>query len=373
MYLGDTADITVHQVQEDKTLAVPVPARSGPWGGTSVDKAYLWFLNDIFGIRVFETFRRDLVNFYEFFQNFEVIKRESVSSKTSNMIRLTIPIALIGILKHHRKIRGSHCYIMETCLRESNYCEAGIKSAAGKLMLPIEIFENFFCPTINKLVNHLSEMLRELDLTDVKTILFVGGFSECELVRERFKRCFGETKQLVFPDEASLAVLKGAVYFGHSKDPHVVARFTYGFQIWPKFDKSKYSIDRKIIVNGEERCRGVFLKIFTKGDPITPGLKKSQYFKPLAKGENELECGVFVSNQRNPMYIDDPGCVKLGTVAIPLRKNERLTHEEIEESIILWHTYIKVTVYNCRTKQKNERVFDLLSPEIHLPENNIEI
>lgn len=344
------------------------------WGGNNVDRVYRQFLEEIFGSSVLETFERDpedIIEYYEFWQNFEV-KKIACSMKSSK-IRLSIPIALTDIAKYHRKIKGNHREIMETCLRESKYCDAGISCEGGKLNLPIEIFENFFCPNIHKLVDHLSKMFRdELD-SDVNSILFVGGFSECELVRERLKRRFGDTKQLVFPDEASLAVLKGAVYFGHSKDLHVVARFTYGFQICPKFDKSKHSIDRKIMVNGEERCRDVFLKIFTKEDPITPGLKKSQYFKPFAKGENELECGVFVSNQRNPTYIDDPGCVKLGTVAIPLRKNERLTNAEIEESIILWHTYIEVTLYNCRTKQKNERVFDLLSPEIHLPKNNIEI
>lgn len=374
VYLGGTADITVHQLQENKTLAKIVLSCGGEWGGINVDRAYRQFLEDIFGSSVLKIFERDpedIIDYYDFWQNFEVRKR--VSFMKSNKIRLSIPLALTEIANNHRKINKRHLEIIETCLRESNYCNTGISCEMGKLSLPIKVFENFFSPTVNKLVDHLSKMFRdELD-SDVNSILFVGGFSECELVREQLMRRFGDTKQLVFPDEASLAVLKGAVYFGHSKDLHVVARFTYGFQICPKFDKSKHSIDRKIMVNGEERCRDVFLKIFTKGDPITPGLKKSQYFKPLAKGENELECGVFVSNQRNPTYIDDPGCVKLGTVAIPLRKNERLTNAEIEESITLGHTYIEVTVYNCRTKHKNERVFDLLSPEIHLPKNNFEI
>lgn len=126
-------------------------------------------------------------------------------------------------------------------------------------------------------------------------------------------------------------------------------------------------------MNGQERCRDAFLRIVTKGDLITPGLKKSQFFKPLEEGENVLEFGVFVSNQRNPVYVDDPGCLKLGTVEIPLTKNERLTNVEIEESIIFEENYIKVTAYNCKTKQKNERIFDLLSPEVRLPSKQIEM
>lgn len=376
VYLGGTTDITVHQLEENNTLAELVPVNGGEWGGINVDKAYRQFLEDIFGSSVLEKFESDpdnIIDYYEFWQNFEVKKRVPISRKTSRKISLVIPLALIEIVKEQMRIKGNFLEIMKTCLRESKYCDTGIYSEAGKLMLPIEFFETFFSPAINELVDHLSKMFGELDLTDVKTILFVGGFSECELMRDRLKRHFGHTKKLVFPDEASLAVLKGAVYFGHCKDlvSHRVAEFTYGFEIWPKFDESKHSIDRKIMVNGEERCRGVFLKIVTKGDPITPNLKKSLFFKPLEKEKNVHECDVFASSQRNPTYVDDPGCAKLGTLQIPLTKCKRQINTDIELSIIFGETYIKVMAYNFKTQQVNEINFDFLSPEIHLPSSYI--
>lgn len=337
-------------------------------------------MEDIFGENVLKIFKTDPVNavdYFEFWQNFEVKKREPLRSKTktTDKIRLNIPVVIIEIAKNQMQIKGKNFEVLKTCLGESKYRETGICCEVGKLVLPSPSFENFFSPTTNELIDHLSKMFTDKLVSDVKTMLFVGGFSECELVRERLKRQFGNTKRLVFPCEASLAVLKGAVYFGHCKDmiSRRVARFTYGFQIWPKFDKFKYSSDRKKMVNGEERCRDVFLKIVTKGDPIAPGSKKSQIFKPLEQSENVLECGVFVSNQKDPKYVDDPGCVKLGTLAVPLTKYERQTNAEIEESIIFGETYIKVTAYNCRTNEEHESIFDLLSPEIHLPINRIEL
>lgn len=355
-----------------------MPASCGEWGGTIVDKAYRQFLEDIFGSSVLERFENDQdnsIDYYEFWQNFEVKKRDNRNSETSNKISLIVPLLLTEIVKEQTQIKGYHQEIIKSCLRESKYCDTGIYSGAGKLYLPIEFFENFFSPAINELVDHLSKMFRELDLTDVKTILFVGGFSECGLMRDRLKRHFGNTKRLVFPDEAGLAVLKGAVFFGHCKDlvSRRVAKYTYGFQIEPKFDKSKYSLDRKIVVNGEERCRGVFLKIIDKGDLIHPGMKRSQILTRLMLDENVLEGGVFISNQRNPTYVDDPGCVKLGTVAIPLTKNERQINTEIEVSITFGETYIKVTACNIKTQQEHESIFDFLSPEVRLPSNHIEI
>lgn len=377
-YLGGTTDVAVHQLQENKTIAELIPASGGEWVGTNVDKAYRQFLEDIFGSRVLEAFESDPDNRLDcciLWQNFELKKRESVNSKTTNTMNMLIPLALVEVVKEQKQIKGNLPTIINTCIRESKYCNTCIWSETGRICLPIENFKNFFRPTVNEIVDHLSKIFRDDLGSDVKTILFVGGFSEYELVQELLKHRFGDTKRLVFLRDASAVVLKGAVYFGHCKDfiSPPVAIFTYGFEIWPKFDKSKHSINRKEIVNGQERCRDVFLRIVAKGDLITPGLKKSQFFKPLEEGENVLEFGVFVSNQRNPVYVDDPGCLKLGTVEIPLTKNERLTNVEIEESIIFEENYIKVTAYNCKTKQKNERIFDLLSPEVRLPSKQIEM
>jgi activator of 2-hydroxyglutaryl-CoA dehydratase len=43
----------------------------------------------------------------------------------------------------------------------------------------------------------------------------VGGFSECELVQDAIRDKIGTSIKLIIPVEAGLAVLKGAVLFGH--------------------------------------------------------------------------------------------------------------------------------------------------------------
>lgn len=109
--------------------------------------------------------------------------------------------------------------------------------------------------------------------------------------------------------------------------------------------------------------------MFTKGEPISFGVKKSLFFKPMVLGENVLECGIFVSNQKDPKYTDEPGCVKLCTLLVPLPNFERQKNVEIEESITYGETQIKVSAYNCKTKEEHEIVIDLLSPDINLPDN----
>ena len=56
---------------------------------------------------------------------------------------------------------------------------------------------------------------------DVGTIVLVGGFSECGLLQKTIREFF-KGKKIIKPDEAGLATLKGAVYFGHI--PEAISR-----------------------------------------------------------------------------------------------------------------------------------------------------
>lgn len=367
-----TTDITVFKqlLQEDKTFTELVATCSEEWGGTNVNEAFRQFLEDIYGIDVLETLNSDpeyFDDYLQFWYYFETRKMDF----NNDEIYLTIPLMLSEIfLEQQKSPRVSHDTLLKTLLKESRYCDKYISVTSGKLRMSKYFFKSFFNPTVDKLIAHLSRMFKDKLYSDIETVLIVGGFSECKFVQEELKQHFGNTKRLVFPRGASLSVLKGAVYSGHCKDliSHRVAMFTFGFQIWPKFDKSKHSRDRKKIVNGKERCRDVFLKMFTKGEPISFGLKKSLFFKPMVQDESVLECSIFVSNQKDPKYIDEPGCVKLGTLLVPVPNFERQKNVEIEESITYGEIQIKVSAYNCKTKEEHEIIIDLLSPEINLPD-----
>jgi hypothetical protein len=64
----------------------------------------------------------------------------------------------------------------------------------------------------------------------------------------------------IIPDEAGLAVLKGAVLFG--LQPKIVSRrisrLTYGIQSWPEWDADLHPVTKKVVLNGQKRCKDVF-------------------------------------------------------------------------------------------------------------------
>lgn len=80
-----------------------------------------------------------------------------------------------------------------------------------KLCLSHEEFNTFFQKTILNTLNCIEENLQN---TDVKVIIMVGGLADCEIIRNSLLERF-ENYQIVTPDKPGLAVLKGAVYLGH--------------------------------------------------------------------------------------------------------------------------------------------------------------
>lgn len=103
---------------------------------------------------------------------------------------------------------------------------------SDKLRIDVTVVMSWFESPINKTIAHMKKLLSEDKMKAVKQILIVGGFGECKLVQEKIRRQF-QNKTVIVPNEAGLAVLKGAVRFGHL--PQLVSsrvmKYTYGVGI----------------------------------------------------------------------------------------------------------------------------------------------
>jgi hypothetical protein len=75
---------------------------------------------------------------------------------------------------------------------------------------------------------------------------------ECELVQDAIRNKIGSSIKLIIPEDAGLAVLKGAVLFGHQ--PKIVSRriakITYGIQSWPEWDADLHPVSKRIDIDG---------------------------------------------------------------------------------------------------------------------------
>lgn len=86
----------------------------------------------------------------------------------------------------------------------------------------IKSFETFFQPACDEIIKLLKKMFQSPKLIDVKKILMVGGVSESSIFQEAIRDAF-PTCQVIVPEEAGLAVLRGAVLLGFYSGTNPVA------------------------------------------------------------------------------------------------------------------------------------------------------
>ncbi|OWF39272.1 heat shock 70 kDa protein 12A-like [Mizuhopecten yessoensis] len=351
---GGTADITVHRRQLDGTLRELLPATGGAFGGKSIDDAFSAFLADIIGEDSLKKLQMEAMEDYiDLFREFETKKRANFQDKPGK-VSVTMPVALMDIVK--KDLKGK---TMEDVVKSSPHAE-DVQWGKQKLQISKKRFQGLFGPTITGIIKHMEGILNEEKFQDVENILMVGGFSECELVQNAVRGKFGK-KRIIVPDEAGLAVLKGAVLYGHM--PKVissrVARHTYGIQSWPAFDPLRHPAEKKVVINGVARCKDAFFKYIEIGQQVTPGHTESQVFQALKPDEATLECTVYVSDQRDPVFVDDGGCTRLGLLTVPLDPNRRGA-VEVEETLVFGETELHVQAKDMANGNMYEARFDFL-------------
>ena len=123
------------------------------------------------------------------------------------------------------------------------------------------------------------------------------------------------------PGDASLCVVKGAVFFGHYPDSIVVrrARKTYGTDVYPKYDPVKHlDPERKKDYDGVTRAERVFRIWIQEGEEIELGQGKTFAHTPVTVDQKNMSIGVFASDKREPKYTDEAEVDRIGGITVDL-------------------------------------------------------
>uniref|UniRef100_A0A8W8KYD9 Heat shock 70 kDa protein 12B n=1 Tax=Magallana gigas TaxID=29159 RepID=A0A8W8KYD9_MAGGI len=362
---GGTADITVHKQTKDGTLEELYPATGGPLGGISVDGEFEKLLETIAETNILKSFaERSMVDYLTMLKDFEAKKRDNSEAKNTDSseakrpdnskekVRIVIPLKLDKYVKE--KIPGG----ISKALQKSIYKDS-ITYKNYKLCLELSEFQNLFQNAIDGIINCVAKVLANKDFDDVKNIIMVGGFSDCKFVQTALREKF-KTRHFIIPAEAGLAVLKGAVYFGHL--PNAIsrraARYTYGIQICRKFKPGEDPEHKKIIVGGMERCKDVLHPLVKRGERIEPGCEYPVVCHSLKPSQGKIECGIYVTKEVNPKFVDEKGCRLLGKVTVQLPPG--VNNAEIEEIITFGETEITFRARQLETGRLFETTFDML-------------
>lgn len=231
--------ITVFEVQKNGDIKELVRVSCGDCGGSSVDKAFKSTLAEIVTEEMLESYSKNYpIDYLDLFKDFEFRKR---SCQKGKRCYLTIP--------HNFKEKCSETFgtDLATLINNSKYKDNLIWTN-GKIK--IKSFETFFQLACDKIIRLVEELFQSPKFKDVSKIVMAGGFSEScifqEALRDAFPNC-----QVVVPEEAGLAVLRGAVLLGfHSgTKPCRVLRHTYGVDKDFRFDPAVHEESKKEVID----------------------------------------------------------------------------------------------------------------------------
>lgn len=236
--------MTAYRVENNKTLSELNCASGDAVGGTNVDKLFFELLNDIFGDDVVERFQnKSPSDWQELLRSFEVKKRCIGRKGQIEQQEKWITFSNLGGLFHEHTMSNSQTSLSKR-LQEMKM-KKKIKCANPKLRIDkTTLTEKVFTGPIKDIVNHLIDLFKEEDVKDIEIILIVGGFSECPLLQNEIKISF-PNKRIVNPREGSIAVMKGAVLFGHSAEIIARKRIEQGQELLPNEEVSKCIVRRR--------------------------------------------------------------------------------------------------------------------------------
>ncbi|XP_053374853.1 heat shock 70 kDa protein 12A-like [Mercenaria mercenaria] len=354
---GGTVDITVHEVTTSGELKELHKASGGAWGGTKVDQAYEEFLTSFVGSEVIMKFKnKHMDDYIEVFRDFEIKKRQ-ISPTNQVKVTIRMPASLSTLCS---EMRSSD---LKSLILQSRF-GGKVKVLSDKLRIDADVVREFFRPTVRNIIDHVATLLKEPSVHGCAAILMVGGFSASPMLQENVQATFPELR-IIVPDDAGLAVLKGAVIFGHEPTAisERVCKYTYGTNTSHrqtsrcKHPQGRVEKDK----NGDLRCYDIFRIHAKAGQSVKlHEEQQEQIYTPVTDNQTVIGFKIYSSSATCPYLITEKGCNLIGELAIPISDKSLGRKHEFGTSFIFGGTEIVVKVVDKVTSDVTYESVDFL-------------
>lgn len=355
---GGTADITCHEALGSGALKSVYCPGGGTWGGTQVDNNFISILGLVFTQDAVKSFKRDFVaDFLELMREFETSKRQ-LSADRDLTLTIKLPARLLETAKE-----ANNCTLkeLEEVVRNSPYQDK-LKLVRDKFYIYPPIAKQLFDYTVKSLSKHIKGLLDKKIMEDLSIILTVGGFADCDLVQSSLREKFVD-KTLIFPPDAGVVVLKGAVLYGHT--PNLVSsrvtQLTYGFKVAEEYDESKHGSKDAVIetVGGRKMCTNVFSVLVHKDTNIKAGeASRLVKDKPLTADQSKLTFLLYTSDQDDPKFTSHFSCTNVGKFEVPIPRGADINAKEFERQVVFGDTELLFKLTYLKNKEHHEQYFN---------------
>lgn len=327
-------------------------------GSGHVENAFLQFLVRIFGAPAVREFLDECQHeVLEFLRDFESAKRQlSITQRKTAYIK--VPVGFERICRKTQKGES-----LETIVQKSVYRDK-VKIIENKFHIEYSVFQDFFRAACTEIARSIRNVLTEPNAKTCSILLLVGGLASSTVAQDIIRQEL-ETKtniqRIIVPPEPDMAVLKGAVMFGHN--PRCifqrVIRYTYGLRKAKLFNPDLHSDDRLVSLHGIDFITDVFCPFITAGSRAPVGFMSYDSLTSIEPFQKVIEIDVYFSSELNPAYVTDKNCWLLGKIEYNIpnpSKEERTIYIEF----IFGDTELFINITDRKTASRFKNTF----PEI---------
>ena len=326
-------DVTAYVVNENRSLRELHCATGGAVGGTNVDNLFFDLLDKIFGKTVLQIFQKNSPSDYqEILKSFEIKKRSfGMETNSTKSEKAKVTFSNLGDLFNAFAETGKTVsqQLKELGLNKKINATTKTKLRLDESFLIGEVLEG----PIEDIVKHLQDLFRTQNVSEIDTVLLVGGFSECPLLQKAIKEAF-PGKNVINPRDGSVAVLKGAVLFGHSPESLSKkmlelgypaqklelssesfirkSRAFYGVATDVLFDEEKHPPENLVFKDGILMCSDVFDCLIKKNQSLEVG--KTVIEKTFRASSSIANIEIYRSEEEVE-YCHGDGCKRIGEIS----------------------------------------------------------
>lgn len=355
---GGTVDLTVHQIRlPEGHLKELYKASGGPYGSLGIDYEFEKLLCKIFGQDFIDQFKiKRPAAWVDLMIAFESRKRAAAPDRT-NPLNINLPFSFID---YYKKFRG---HSVEHALRKSNV-DFVKWSSQGMLRMSPDAMNSLFKPTIDHIIQHLTELFEKPEVSDIKFLFLVGGFAESPLLQQAVQNMLQGRSRIIIPHDVGLTILKGAVLFG--LDPSVIkvrrSPLTYGVGVLNRFVEGKHPPEKLLVKDGTRWCTDVFDTFIAADQSVALGEMVKRSYTPAKPSQQVIVIHVYCSEKEGVGFISEPGVRKCGTLRLDVSGTESTaTRREIQTLMQFGDTEIRAMAVDVSTGRTVKASIDFLS------------
>uniref|UniRef100_A0A672R412 Heat shock 70 kDa protein 12A-like n=1 Tax=Sinocyclocheilus grahami TaxID=75366 RepID=A0A672R412_SINGR len=355
---GGTVDLTVHQIRmPEGHLKELYKASGGPYGSIGIDYEFEKLLCKIFGQDFIDQFKiKRPAAWVDLMIAFESRKRAAAPDR-SNPLNINLPFSFID---YYKKFRG---HSVEHALRKSNV-DFVKWSSQGMLRMSPDAMNALFKPTIDHIIQHLTELFERPEVTDIRFLFLVGGFAESPLLQQAVQKMLQGRSRIIIPHDVGLTILKGAVLFG--LDPSIIkvrrSPLTYGVGVLNRFVEGKHPPEKMLVKEGTRWCTDVFDMFISTDQSVALGETVKRSYTPAKPSQQVIVIHVYCSEKESVSFITDPGVRKCGTLKLDVSGTESpAARREIQTLMQFGDTEIRAMAVDVATSRSVKASIDFLS------------